>query len=323
MKITQKSWRQLCLDEGQNIAVVTDKNLASLGKIVAASLCGTLFLVPPGEEAKSREQKAQLEDALFAALMGRDTLIVALGGGVVTDLAGFVASTFCRGVPYISIPTTLMGMVDAAIGGKVGVNTPFGKNLVGAFYPPQEVVIDIDLLTTLSEKEMQNGWAEVLKYGFIADPSLLEETNLSTVIEKCIAIKLEIVSQDPFEKGRRKILNFGHTIGHALEKTQNFQISHGEAIATGMRIAADISHHMGLLSTACLKAVNHYLEPFSPLSYNPHFVEEALLHDKKKRGGIPHFVLLDKIGKPHQFAGEYTRTIDPTLLRERLHAHAH
>lgn len=281
---------------------------------------GPYLAIPPGEKSKSREMKAFIEDTLFERGYGRDSLIIALGGGVVSDLAGFVAATFCRGVPWIAIPTSLIAMVDASIGGKVGINTPFGKNLIGAFHPPQEVILDFKYLETLPEKEWKNGLAEILKYGIIEDPTLLDNPRSHQSILRSIAIKKKIVAEDPKECGKRRILNFGHTIAHALEKVSNYTIPHGEAVASGMLFAAKLSVRLGYLGASSLQHIEHCLTNygFTPYPLPQEILFAFLKNDKKSINGNPRFVLLKELGQPLSFEGSYCRTVEPEIIKEIL-----
>ncbi len=290
------------------------------------------FSFPAGEQAKTRETKQKLEDELLAHQFDRESGIIALGGGVVTDLAGFVAATYLRGIPYISMPTTLLGMVDAGIGGKTGVNTPAGKNLIGALYPPQAVFIQPDMLSSLSEKEMQNGLAEVIKYGLIASETLFDllenqeeftQPVLFQLIYHSLAVKKKVVEADPTEKGLRRILNFGHTIGHAIETLENYQISHGAAVAIGMRIESALSLRLGHLKKGGFERIERILKKYRyplylPKLATPEKLVQAMARDKKASSGAPRFVLLKTIGEPLSFDGHYCTTIDEKLLYEIL-----
>jgi 3-dehydroquinate synthase len=239
--------------------------------------------------------KAFLEDQLLEKGFGRDTVIVAVGGGVVSDLAGFVASTYMRGVPLIIVPTTLIGMVDASIGGKTGVNTSHGKNLIGSFYPPVAIVSDPDVLLTLPEKEMIAGRSEILKMGFVWDRELLD-VSFEEQILRAIKAKIEVVSLDPKEGGLRKILNFGHTVGHALEAHSNFTMSHGEAVGIGCIAESYLSHHLGLLTEEELNRVVGLFPKFK-WNFDRHKLISAMGKDKKVLKGAIQCVLLEKIGK--------------------------
>lgn len=285
-------------------AIITDDCVAQLyGKALTAHLQereleAELFSFPAGECSKTRATKEKLEDALFEAGFNRDTTIVALGGGVVCDLAGFLAATFCRGVDLVLIPTTLLAMVDAAIGGKTGVNTDLGKNLIGAFYFPQQIVMDFRFLQTLPEKELWNGTVEILKAGLIADADLfLNFGSLSwkTRIERAIEIKRRIIAQDPDERGVRRLLNLGHTVGHAIETVLDYQISHGEAVAIGIVLEARISQRLGQLEGESLIEIEKRFPPVS-LKLDLDALFKALVLDKKVKGKALYFALLKEIG---------------------------
>ena len=287
------------LKKGSHLVIITDDKVASLyGENLKTILKADLITFPSGEKSKTRETKAKIEDELFALGVGRDGILIALGGGVVTDLVGFIAATYCRGIPYISIPTTLLGMVDASVGGKTGVNLPGGKNMIGAFYPPLEVIMDIDVLNSLQETELRNGMAEIIKYGAIWDKALFHELSevkdLLPLIKKSVEIKEDIVKKDPKETGLRSILNFGHTIGHAIETLEDYSLSHGEAVAIGMIGEAHLTGHEAPLITL--------IEKFQfPLKLSSKVTAEALFttmkKDKKALNKTAHFVLLEEIGK--------------------------
>ena len=268
--------------------------------------------------------------------MGRDTTLIVMGGGVATDLGGFVAATYCRGIPYISVPTTLLGMVDASMGGKTGVNVKSGKNLIGAFYPPKAIFIDLSMLATLPDKEILSGSAEMIKHGLIADKTLFnqltEELKLweqrdldffkTLVIENC-KIKKKVVEGDFKESGERRILNFGHTIGHAIETVEEYSLSHGEAIAIGMIIEALISQKLGHLKETEFDAIYELIQTMGfPLKLSEKVTIEAMhramRQDKKAEGKIPRFVILHSIGKVESFKGAYCTSIEDSLLYEAL-----
>lgn len=284
-----------------------------------------LLSIPAGEKSKNREIKADLEDQLLERKCGRDTTIVAFGGGVVLDLAGFVAATYCRGVPWIAVPTTLLAMIDASIGGKTAVNTSHGKNLIGAIHPPQEIWVDPSFLESLPEKELRNGLAELLKYACIASMKLFEKVEqgfcTEEMIETCCRIKEKIVEEDLKEGGKRRLLNFGHTIGHALELLFNYELAHGEAVAFGIFIESYLSARMGLLSFTsferiekAIKILGFSLELPREIPFDELY--EALLLDKKSLAGLPRFVLLDEIGRPATFSEEYCTFVEIELLKE-------
>jgi 3-dehydroquinate synthase len=296
----------------------------------------TLLTFPPGERSKTREMKAHLEDQLFEHRCGKQTVLIAVGGGVTTDLVGYLASTFCRGIPFISIPTSLLAMVDAAIGGKTAVNTPYGKNLIGSFYPPSHLLLDTALLSSLPEREWKNGIAEVIKYALIDSPSLFEyllshhsewKTHdplfLQTIIEKSVQIKKTVVKADYQETGYRRILNFGHTVAHAVEQTSDYAISHGEAVSQGMRVESFLSYRLGYLDQKVydlilqlLDLYNFTISPYLQLTAGR--LIEAMQFDKKSQGGKPRFVLLNAVGSPLPFEGAYCTSVDESLLREAI-----
>ncbi len=273
------------------------------------------FVVPPGETTKNIDFANRIYDFLVEHRAERDDILIALGGGMVGDLAGFVAATFLRGMPWIQLPTSLVAMVDASIGGKVGVNHPQGKNLIGAFYQPNFVLVDCQTLTTLSQRELTSGWAEVIKYGLILDEGFfkflkinaaklmeLEPDMLTQAIARSAAFKAQVVSEDEREKGKRIILNYGHTIAHGLEAaTQYRQFLHGEAVAIGMVGAGKLSQRLGLLSPARVKQQQSLLQRFDlPVSFSKidlTDVERAMELDKKVRGGAIRWVLLEDMGK--------------------------
>jgi 3-dehydroquinate synthase len=263
--------------------------------------------VPSGESSKSWEQAGILLDGLLRSGVRRGTPLVAIGGGVVGDLAGFVASACLRGLPLIHVPTTLLAMVDSSIGGKTGVNHATGKNLIGAFYQPERIVMDIDLLATLPEREWRCGLGEVLKYGMISDPSLLDvdyasaEVDWPSIISKSARFKVRTVEEDELEQGIRAYLNYGHTFGHALEAVTGYtRFAHGEAVYIGMLAAARFGQSLG-----------HRVDPEVLLRHAPLFkldlsgltdripdLMAAMFMDKKIKGSAIRFILVDPIGSP-------------------------
>lgn len=276
--------------------------------------------VPDAESAKRVEVAAFCWQILGQADFTRSDAIVGLGGGAVTDLAGFVAATWLRGVSLVQVPTTVLGMVDAAVGGKTGINTAEGKNLVGAFYAPTAVVCDLELLDTLPKNEILAGFAEVVKCGFIAEPEILDileadvdrATDPSTaefqrVVELAIGVKARVVSEDFREGGLREILNYGHTLGHAIEHAERYQWRHGVAVAIGMMFAAELGRLAGSLSDENVERHRRILSSLGlPLSY-PAGRWAGLLatmqRDKKARAGMLRFIVLDDIAKPRVLAG--------------------
>jgi 3-dehydroquinate synthase len=291
----------------------------------------TLFEIPPGEESKSLETAAVLYDKLTEALAERTTPVLALGGGVIGDLAGFVAATYRRGLPLVQVPTTLLAQVDSSIGGKTAVDYGKLKNTIGAFYQPVMVVTDIDTLKTLPEEELANGLAEVIKAAAARNAGLFKflETNINKarelqpeVLENMIAeaarVKAEIVARDEREqKDIRVLLNFGHTVGHALEAVSGFSLRHGQAVALGMMAAARISRRMGLLEESEVERLERLIMaaglPVTMPELDREVVMQAMRHDKKVRDDKIRFVLLKSVG--NAFISD---EVDPALVREVL-----
>ncbi len=281
-----------------------------------------LFLLQGGELDKSRKLKEEIEDFLIAHSVGKDFYLVTLGGGAILDLGGFVASTYLRGIPYISIPTTLLAMVDASLGGKTGVNVLGVKNKIGTFYPASHIFICREVLHSLDEPKMHSALAEICKYGLVSSPaifSLLErENNLwqernDLFLEKLIYLSLEakktVVEKDFYEQGLRRILNFGHTIGHAIESFFQYSCSHGEAIAIGLFIESYLSFQKGFLKKADLQAIINLLLKYKFPKENRSFsfkeLRPFLIQDKKNQNKTCRFVLLNSIGQTEAFGGEY------------------
>lgn len=306
----------------QRYIVITDSNLRRQGDALQAAfrrrgLSADLISFPAGEASKSRRVRDEIEDGVIGLGAGRDTALVALGGGVVGDLTGFVAATFNRGIPYLQVPTTLIGMVDSAIGGKTGINHAAGKNLIGAFHQPAAVYVDVDYLKTLPDRHYVSGLAEVIKCGVIADRALFasleihrerimrrEPDLMSRVIEACCRIKARVVAADPRESTRRKILNFGHTIGHAIEAITAYgRHLHGEAISIGQIAAAHLSAEMSSLAAQDVERIRAlFVAAGLPVSIKLSSTQRARLLaamtlDKKVSAGEIKFVLAERIGK--------------------------
>jgi len=302
--------------------VISDENVFSLygskveGILKDAGFAVNSFVVPPGEETKSMDYAIKIYDFLVEHRAERDDIIIALGGGMAGDLAGFVAATFLRGMPWVQVPTSLVAMVDASVGGKVGVNHPEGKNLIGAFYQPNLVLADPQTLTTLPQRELTSGWAEVIKHGMILDEEFVQflESNvdrltklepelITQAIARSAAIKAQVVSQDEKEReGKRTILNYGHTIAHGLEAaTQYKRFLHGEAVAIGMVGAAKLSQRLGLLPVAAVERQQALLQKFGlPTGFSGMDLTEitkAMELDKKTKEKAIRWVLLQDIGK--------------------------
>ncbi|MBP2018446.1 3-dehydroquinate synthase [Symbiobacterium terraclitae] len=311
------------LPQANRALLVTDSHVAPLygdaarESLVAAGIQTTRAVVGAGESAKSLSQAYSLYSSCVKAELERSSVIVALGGGVVGDLAGFVAATWLRGIPFVQVPTTLLAQVDSSIGGKTGVDLPQGKNLVGAFHQPSLVVADVSVLKSLPRRELAAGMAEVVKYGVIrseeflkyvevqvgnvlaGDPAVLEHV----VAESC-RIKAEVVAADPREKGLRAILNFGHTVGHAMEAARGYgSWLHGECVAVGMVAAAAIARHSGILQDTDLQVrLERVLERLGlptrlPSGLEPQELEPFLRRDKKVRDGLIHWVLPLRAGE--------------------------
>ncbi len=291
----------------------------------------TLLEVPPGEEQKSLETAAGLYDKMTGAFAERTTPVLALGGGVIGDLAGFVAATYLRGLPLVQVPTTLLAQVDSSIGGKTAVDHGELKNIIGVFYQPVMVAADIDTLKTLPPNELANGLAEVIKAAAARNASLFRflETNinkareldpevLENIIAEAVRTKTELVVKDEREKkGPRLILNFGHTVGHAIEAVSGFGLKHGQAVAIGMMAAARISRRMGLLEKSEFERLEKLITAAGLPTQMPDIdksrVMEAMRHDKKVRGDIIRFVLLKSIGNAF-----FSEEVDPALVKEVL-----
>ncbi len=292
------------------VAVVTNTTLAPLyGAELAGRLPGGhLITVPDGEQYKTLDTLRAIYDGLLAAGADRATLIVGLGGGVIGDVAGFAAATFMRGVPFVQAPTSLLAMVDASIGGKVGVDLPQGKNLAGAFKDPLAVFADTAALATLPAIEWRCGMAEVLKAALIGDPPLLDDLppdptpGMEPVIARAIAVKIAIVNQDRLEHGPRAFLNLGHTFAHAIEQVSGYAWKHGQAVAVGMVAAARLAERRGVARAGLAGRVEAATAalglPVRFAGLDPADLWDAMGHDKKWRDGAAAFVLLEDAGRP-------------------------
>ena len=262
--------------------------------------------IPDAEEGKHLQVAGFCWQVLGQNDFTRSDAIVSVGGGAVSDLAGFVAATWLRGVRVVHMPTTLLGMVDAAVGGKTGINTAAGKNLVGSFHEPDSVFIDLERLITLPEEELISGSAELIKTGFIADPRILElymddpQAHYAELVERSVAVKASVVSQDLKESGLREILNYGHTLGHAIELRENYTWRHGNAVAVGMMFVAHLARNRGLIGDDIVEMHRNILERIClPTTYEAGAFDElyeAMTRDKKNRDGRVRFVVLDGLG---------------------------
>ena len=302
-------------------AVISDQRVGSLyGEDVVKGLTGegkdaVLLTFPPGEASKNREEWASLTDTMLRAGFGRDSAVVAVGGGVVGDLAGFVAATFMRGIPLVQVPTSLVAMIDSSVGGKTGVDVPEGKNLVGAFHPPRLVVVDPEVSVTLPREERAQGLAEAVKHGAILDPVYLADLDgdipcvmngdvaaTSRAVVRSIEIKADVVSKDERESGLRKVLNFGHTIGHAVESAAGYDPPHGTCVALGMILEARLGEALGVTRAGTATALERLVERLElpnrlPVGMDPEKVLAFTRRDKKGREGKPHYVLLSMAGQ--------------------------
>jgi 3-dehydroquinate synthase len=324
-----------------NYVVITDDMVGAryaepLGVDLARHGRVSSYRIPAGEAHKTRDSWARLTDSMLAGGCGRDTTVVALGGGVVGDLAGFVAATYMRGVPVVQCPTSLLAMIDASVGGKTGVDTGAGKNLVGAFHPPAVVLIDVETLATLPPAHRRAGLAEAIKHGVIADADYFEriDADLAELLEarpaaaaECVArsveIKSAIVRADPRERGLRRTLNFGHTLGHALEHVSGYALLHGEAIGIGMVLEARLAERIGVAPAGTAERIGAVLRRAAlpverPRSLAPEAVLEATRLDKKARGGAVTYALPSGIGGMAGEERDWSIEVGDALVREVL-----
>ena len=325
--------------KGRNAVVVSDSNVGNyhlepaLQSLRAAGFQAESICVPAGEDSKSLQVLSTLWNAFHGFGITRTDLVVALGGGVVGDLAGFAAATWLRGVAVLQVPTSLLAFVDSSIGGKTGIDLPFGKNLAGAFHQPVAVVADPTVLQTLPEPEFRQGMAEVVKYGCIMDKAFFEalekagalpyeDAFLEDVIARCAACKIDVVNRDEREGGLRMLLNFGHTLGHAAEKVLGYGfVPHGVAVGVGMVAAARLSEQLSHAPAGTAARIETLLQTLHLPTrmaeigdglFTADNLFEAMLSDKKKLGSKLHFVLLRDIGEA------FIAPLDPALVRERL-----
>jgi len=301
--------------------IVTHPSIASLygetlaGGLKSAGLDSRTVEIPEGETHKTMASAEVVYDHLMKNACDRDTLMVALGGGVIGDLTGFVAATYQRGVPYLQVPTTLLSQVDSSVGGKTAVNHPLGKNMIGAFYQPRAVIIDLDTLKTLPTDEFRAGMAEIIKYGVIEDPELFayledhvepilnqDTACLERIIETSCAIKAKVVERDERESNYRMVLNYGHTVGHAIEALTDYaRFKHGEAVAIGMIAAARLSHRMGYCDAATVERIAALIDRYGLPTQLPEFPArdyiECMYRDKKAREKKIRFILVRALGQ--------------------------
>ena len=315
----------------RKVLIIHPRALRATGDVVqenlkAAGIQSFVAEIPDAEEGKRVEVAAFCWQIMGQSDFTRTDAVVSVGGGAVSDLAGFVAATWLRGVRVIHLPTTLLGMVDAAVGGKTGINTAEGKNLVGAFFPPAAVVCDLDSLQTLPENELLTGMAEVVKCGFIADPAVLDLIEgspeqvrdprspvLRELVERSIRVKADVVGEDLLDSGRREFLNYGHTLGHAIEHNERYQWRHGAAVSVGLVFAAELARAAGTLADDVAERHREILTGLGlPVSYRadqwPRLLE-VMKRDKKTRGNLLRFVVLDRIAAPR-----ILQVPDPAIL---------
>lgn len=331
------------LPPAHSYALVADRTVRDLyaGQFLEnmrkARLHCILITFPPGEKSKSRRVKAKIEDELFENGIGRDGCIIAFGGGVTGDIAGFVAATYMRAIPYVQVPTTLLAMADSSVGGKTGIDVPAGKNLVGAFYQPKAVFIDPLYLESLPKRQVRAGMAEVIKHAVVADPGLFNRLSrnaaelleagpdaMEPLLAKNCSIKAGIVSRDEREGNLRQVLNFGHTVGHAMEKLSGYRILHGEAVAAGMAVEVEIARRMKLISAEEAEKITGLLKKFRfslrlPENADIEDFPEAMRLDKKSRKQRLRMALPEKIGKIHKAPdGQWTVSPPMSVVRAAL-----
>lgn len=319
-------------------ALITDDTVAELhaarlaDRLASEGLSIVTLSFPPGEASKTRETWAELSDRMLEAGLGRDSAVIAVGGGVVGDLAGFVAATYLRGVPYVQMPTTLLAMIDSSVGGKTGVDTPAGKNLIGAFHPPRLVIADPAVLATLPRRELAAGLAEAVKHGAIADADYLggierdlaslldrDPVRLGSVVRRSVELKAGVVSRDEREAGERRTLNFGHTIGHAIEALSGYQLLHGESIAIGMVLEARVGERIGVTKAGAADRLESLLAAAGlpvhlPEGFPVARVLELTRADKKTRAGVVEYSLIERIGKGVAAGGRWGVAVDDAVV---------
>jgi 3-dehydroquinate synthase len=323
-----------------DIVIITDDNINTLfGKEIMKLLEGRnphIRSIQPGERSKSRETKAQIEDEMLGKEFGRDTLIIAFGGGVVGDLGGFVASTYKRGIPVIQIPTSLLAMVDSAIGGKTAVNTIYGKNLIGSFWQPEAVFVGMDFLEKLPEKEFLNGLAEAVKMAIVFDEEFFnffdnnsekilnrDKEALTHIVKKCISLKKEVVQEDEKESGFRQCLNFGHTIGHAVESIAGYNEKHGFCVSMGIAAEVQLAALTGELEWEAADRISKLLAKMQlPNKINEKYEKQLLYKkmksDKKAVNQTPMFVTLQGIGKIKREENKYSFSYDKSTVLKAI-----
>lgn len=328
--------------EGKKIVIVTDDNVSKIyGSKLENALKNykpLLLTFLPGEKSKNYQTKQLLEEQMIQYRCDRETIILSLGGGVVGDLAGFIASTYMRGISYIQLPTTLLAMVDSSVGGKTGINTNQGKNLIGTFWQPSGVIADLNCLLTLSQTQIINGLIEAIKMFMTNDVNMFhyvsdnidnifnkDISTLKNIVESAIKIKVEIVSQDEKELHKRAILNFGHTIGHALEKITHYTLLHGYAVALGILVEAKISQLSGFLSNEEYQIIQSL---FLKLNISAHQLKElnddeiiqATKSDKKMKSNNVRYILLKKLGQVYNDNNSFAYPVSDEIVKKAINA---
>lgn len=322
----------------RKVVVITDRTVMKhCGGVVTKALKGhapVVITIPAGERSKSHAIKHDIERQMFKKGCGRDSIVIAFGGGVVGDLAGYVAATYMRGLPYIQVPTTLLAMVDSSVGGKTGIDTPFGKNLIGAFWQPQLVLADIQFLRTLPKAHMVNGLIEAIKMALTHNAKdfsyLLAHINkavqgnsqvLARIIQRAVATKAGVVGRDEKESNERMALNFGHTIGHAIEHLSDYRMMHGIAVALGILVEAQAAELMGLLSRQAVQSIE---DLFAQLTITPQALKtfridkilQATQLDKKSKAGQARYVLLQDLGRVYKDVMSYAHPVSDAIVRK-------
>ncbi len=327
---------------GSRYAIITDSNVAELysyeleKKLFSEGVESKVFVFEAGEQSKNTDVAMSLIGNLSKHKYGRGSAVLALGGGVVGDLAGFVAATYLRGIPYIQIPTTILSQADSSIGGKTGVDTEYGKNLVGSFKQPSRVYVDINTLRTLPEMEVKNGLVETVKHGVIQDKDFfayveenaqkaleLDHNVLMHIAKTNCRIKGTVVEKDPHEKGLRRILNYGHTAGHAIEKLSDYGLAHGACVSMGMMVAGRIANALGFFSEDDLTRQETLFSRLNfPVKIPENITDENIIavtsNDKKAKGGKARYCLPKRIGEMNDYSGVYADFIDNQFVTEAL-----
>jgi len=321
--------------QGNRAVIISDSQVAPLyADAIQAHLETTIptlcFTIPTGEGYKTRASKAAIEDFLQTHHADKNTVLIALGGGVITDITGFTAATYLRGIAVFYVPTTMLAMVDAAIGGKTGINTPYGKNQLGLIHSPTAVYIDPRFLLTQGIAQWNDGWSETLKHALLTDKNLFSQwayqaqqtpdiDAITPIITTSCNIKNTIVEQDPYEQGYRACLNIGHTIGHALESTYNYTISHGQAVAIGIVSEAHIANKRGILPADAYAKITEAFAALAGTLPSPLPIKDFLQHlkhDKKNRGQQVHMCLLSDIASVYQGKSTFTTPVEASYLTE-------